>query len=145
MRIRAARFTRRGPVSGPRSPVVRRARRLHPRVDFAWDIERGAWSVIERTLQGNVALIAPLAAKPDMRAIDCLNVGSEARRMDRASYEAWADKCEEAHDQHVKDVEAETNDQINEGSERLWHALGTDTVVPMGGSNEPASGSEKPD
>jgi hypothetical protein len=104
--------------------------RLHPRCRVVWDNKRGAWAVIEKTFQGPVAMIAPLSTPPDMRVVDCLNEGSQARRMNRQEFEEWVHSLDPA----AKDTLA-ADDRMAEGHDRLWHQLGTDTVVPIGGPN----------
>ena len=146
MRIRNRRFTPRGPAGSVRPSLARRIRRLHPRCAVCWDMKRGGWVVVERTLQGQVALIAPLSIYPDMRVIDCLNESSQPRRMNRADYENWLENELDAKDRAAMAAgNAEFDAKLEEGHDRLWHEVGTDTMVAMGGSDGPETRSADPD
>lgn len=107
----------------PTAAFLKRLYRAHPRAHLMWVPGLGQWALVEKCVDGAWEPIARLEGRPNYH--NTIGHLGAMRRLAR-DHQRWLYEQEEA---EMKQYEVQQDDRIDEGHDRMAHALGSRDMV----------------
>lgn len=131
--IRGKMWRRNKPGWAPPDRLLRKMKRLHPRISLQWSTAFGKWGLIERTLAGTFELVAVLEGRPtEANTIRLLNRCCMARLQEQGRLDAFIQELDDSQ-AAAEAIPSLFSERIGEGSDRMFNLVRNSHVVAFGG------------
>lgn len=131
MNLRGTMWRRNKPGWQPPESLLRRMKKLHPRISLVWSTAFGKWGLVEKTLAGPYEMVAILDGRPTVaNTIFLLNRASMARLADWEQFESFERELDESQ-ARAEAIGTEFTERIGEGADRLYNLVRSSHVVAM--------------